>query len=217
MKVLGSSGGKLWPGSAFFSCLGFNRIFLSLNTFEQSKWRHLIFCSQWPVVRHNSISSLCDTVLRSQTASAVCVFIYWQTLLRFQLGKAGLRLKTILKNLLTMGTFSKEIPWMVLWEIIKHSRQSLLQEIILLSIRCLFHWSQKGNLHFVYDKTEFIVSPVSTNWCDFNSLIWQCQIFLNDPDNIPTISCKSYFVEFNNIGTDISIFSTTGYHTWSSL
>lgn len=173
------------------------------------------------MVRRNNILSLCDTVLRSQIANAVCVFIYWQTLLRFQvvtyLGRACLRLKTILKNPLTMGTFSKEIPWMILWETIKLSRQSILHEIILLRIRCLFHWLRKGNQHFVYDKTEYIVFPVSTNWCNFNSLFWQCQIFLKDPDNSPTISCRSYFVEFNNIETDKGIFNMTGQHTWSDL
>ena len=104
---------------------------------------------------------------------------------------------------------------------------------------CLSQWLHKGDLPAVYGKSQQTVwcalvtflCPLSPgSWFDLNSLFWQCWALLEEPNKCATIisifchigwfwsgdcdSCRSDFLEFNNMGIDISIFSMTGYHTW---
>ena len=115
LQVFNSNEGRWWPDLIVFNLSGINKIALSSNTFKHSGLRNLIVWSRCPVVRHNNIASLCDAALRSQFTNACCFLRYWKTLLTFQVvtyrGKAGLILKTPLKNLLTKGSFPKGMPW----------------------------------------------------------------------------------------------------------
>ena len=106
--VLSSIGGKSWPGLAVFKVSGTNKTNLSLQIFMQSKFKHLIVCSLWPVVKHKSIANLWESVFRSQFVRVGFDLIKVKTLVTSQvvtyLGKAGLTL-TPLRSLHTKGDF----------------------------------------------------------------------------------------------------------------
>ena len=78
----------------------------------QSKFKHLIVWSLGPVVKHKSIANLCESVFRSQFVRVGFDLIKVKTLVTSQvviyLGKAGLILKTPVRNLHTKGDFPNE-------------------------------------------------------------------------------------------------------------
>ena len=112
VNASGFIGGKWWPGLAVFKVSGTNKTPLSLETFMQSKFKHLIVWSLWPVVKHKSMANLWQSVFRSQFVRVGFDFIKVKTLVTSQvvtyLGKAGLILKTPYRSLHTKGDFSNE-------------------------------------------------------------------------------------------------------------